>query len=136
MAEDDLPFSIHVVGERTQKTWSGDFRARRFLTHRQRLIKDKLYREYMGPNPAEAEVATHQTSLILSETAVGVSKAPQWWTDEGNGQDLVDENVIVKVWEEMRKIQVAAVKHLEKKGEEAKAELKQIAEGQLPVTAT
>ncbi len=136
MAEDDLPFSIHVIGERTLKTYTGDFRARRFLTHRQRLQKDRLYRDNMGTNSAEAEFISHQTALIFSETFVGLSVKPQWWTDAGMGLDLVDENVIVKVWEEMRKIQGEAVKHLEKKGEDAQEELKKVADGTLPVTAT
>ncbi len=127
-AEDDLPFTINIVGEHTQQTWKGEFRARRFLTHRQRLAKDKLYREFMGNNPENAEFVSHQTSLILAECAVGLSKVAQFWSESNGGQDLVDENIIVKVWEEMRKIQGDAVKHLEKKGDEAKEELKKVAD--------
>lgn len=133
MSEDDVAFNIHVIGERTQKTYTGEFRARRFLTHRQRIQKDRIYRENMGPNPGDAEFLVHQTALLFSDTFVGLSVKPQWWTDAGMGLDLVDENVLVQVWEEMRKIQGEATKHLNNKAEEAKEELKKVADGTLPV---
>ena len=117
---EDAPFEIHVMGERTKKLWSGQFRCLRFLTHRQMLQRDRLIREFLAGDNAE-QTAERYRATALADCAVSITKAPQFWTDSGNGLDLVDESSLVEVWKAIQKIQNDAAKENELTDEEKKA---------------
>lgn len=105
--QDDAQFDIHVIGSKTKETYKGTFRASRFLSHRQMLARDRLMREYLGPN-AESS-AERARAQALADCQVSLTKTPKFWSEYGNGMDLVDDNVLVEVWKGIQKIQEDAV---------------------------
>lgn len=38
---------LHEQGETTGKLWAGTFRCMKYMTHRQKLARDKLIRDYL-----------------------------------------------------------------------------------------
>jgi hypothetical protein len=117
---EDAPFTIHVVGDRTKKLYPGEFRVVRFLTHRQMLNRDRLIREFLGGTNPEIS-AERARATALADCAVSITKAPTFWTEAGNGLDLVDENVLLEVWRGVQKIQADASGETEMTAEEKDA---------------
>lgn len=123
---EDVPFKIHVIGERTKKLWSGEFRAQRFLSHRQLLARDRLIREYLGDASPDT-TAERGRATALADCMVALTKVPNFWSEYGNGMDLVDENVLIEVWNGLQKVQNDALQEASLTDEEKKA-LKEDAE--------
>jgi hypothetical protein len=51
---------MHVVGEtlhRRDLTWTGEFRAKKRLSHRDQLLKDQVRRELLGGQPERPPTA-------------------------------------------------------------------------------
>ncbi len=117
---DDAPFTIHVTGDRTRKLWHGEFRAVRYLTHRQMLQRDRLIREFLGGSNPDATSERYRATA-LADCAVSITKAPQFWQEAGGGLDLVDENTLLEVWKGIQKVQQDAIKEAELTVEEKEA---------------
>lgn len=124
----DGAFTLHVVGETTERTWAGEFRAKRRLSHRDHLRKDQVRRELLGGQPGVATERALSTAMILSELAVRLTKTPEWWAEEGNGLDLDDDNVIGTVYNEALKIEAEAAESKKKKAEKIQADMRKEAE--------
>lgn len=101
---EDAPFSIHVIGDRTKKLWTGEFRAVRYLSHRQMLQRDRLIREFLGGTNPDITSERYRATA-LADCAVSMTKSPQFWQEAAGGLDLVDENVLIEVWKGVQKIQ-------------------------------
>lgn len=124
MADNDAPFSISVIGDSTDEKWVGDFRAKKRLSHRDHLRKDQIRRELLGSAPGTPTDRALSTAMILSELAVRLTKAPKWWTEAAEGQDLQDDNVIGAAFDEAMRIEREAVEAKKKKAAEAQEELR------------
>ena len=97
-------FKIHITGNKTKSTWTGEFTARKYLTHRQMLEKDRLYREFLGP--VSPDMSRQQGRAdALATLAVSLVKFPPFWKDSNNGLDLVDDNVLGELWDKVFAIQ-------------------------------
>lgn len=116
-AVNEVPFSIHEVGDVTEKTYTGEFRAKVRLSHRDQLRKDQVRREILGGQPGVPGDRALTTSMILSELAVRLTSVPEWWTDSAGGLDLEDDNVIGKVYDAAMKVEGDAVEAKKKKAE-------------------
>ncbi len=97
-------FKIHIIGNKTKSTWTGEFHARKFLSHRQMLEKDRLFRELLGPVTPD-QSRQQGRAEALSTLSVSLVKFPPFWKDSGGGMDLVDENVLTAVWDKVLEIQ-------------------------------
>lgn len=124
----DGPFTLHEVGETTDKTYTGEFRAKKRLSHRDHLRKDQVRRELLGGQPGVPTERALSTAMILSELAVRLTKTPDWWVDAGNGIDLEDDNVIGVVYNEALKIEADAIEAKKKKAEKVQEGLRKAAE--------
>lgn len=124
----DAPFTIHETGDYTDQTWSGEFRAKKRLSHRDQLRKDQIRRELLGGQPGTATDRALSTAMILSELAVRLTKSPAWWTEAGNGIDLEDDNVIGRVYDEALKVERDAAEEKKKKAEKIQEAMRAEAE--------
>lgn len=97
-------FTVSVVGESTGTTYFGDFVLIRHLSSRQHFLQDQLYKQYLGENPQFSSPFARDRAEILSEINAYCAKFPEFWSKDGNGVDIVDNNVIVEVYKEMQKI--------------------------------
>jgi len=122
-------FTIHVKGESTGETWDGAFKAKPKLTHRDSLRRDQWRRELIGSGlGVDAGSRAANIAEIFSKVWVHLVEAPKWWTDNGNGLDLIDEAPAVAVYENIIRIEKEAYEALAKEAEAAKAELQKTAE--------
>lgn len=124
----DGSFTLHTVGETTEKTYAGEFRAKKRLSHRDHLRKDQVRRELLGGQAGVATERALSTAMILSELAVRLTKTPEWWTEAGNGLDLEDDNVIGTVYNEAVKIETEAAEAKKKRAEAIQRSLREEAE--------
>lgn len=99
-------FSVHVVGDKTAKTYKDDFVTTQILSHRQQLLSDRLLREYLGgEKPADASPEAKERAGYLADINAALVGVPQFWKASGMGLDLLDDNVIVEVWNKVVSIQ-------------------------------
>lgn len=114
-------FSVHVVGDKTDKTFKDNFVTTKILSHRQRLMRGELERQYIGPtNPQHADDDDRKRAEILATiNSALLTPVPQFWRDSGMGLDLLDDNVVLEVWAGVLKVQADAAEAVEKKSEAA-----------------
>lgn len=120
----DQAFTVSVVGETSGETFRGEFRAVKFLTHRQQLLLDQKRRELLGGVPEQAGVRAKNQAEIFAQLYVRLSDAPRWWLESGSGMDLIDDNVMVEVFQGAMKVEEEALTEMKKKAEAAKEQLK------------
>lgn len=114
-----VPFDLDVVGESTESTFKGAFRAKVRLSFREQLRMDQIRRELLGPDPAgNASPDAAAFAIALAELSVRIVEAPEWWKEAKGGLDLEDENVLLEVWE---KVKAILKEEADKKAEAAKA---------------
>lgn len=122
--EDTETFSIHVVGSETGKTWSGEFKTRKFLSHRLKLDRDAKIRNYLGDtNPGlsmQIELAAK-----LADCQVSLTVFPDWWKDAGFGLDLADANLLDTIQGHVTRVQREAVEAVRKRAADAAEKLKE-----------
>lgn len=116
-------FSINVQGETTQTNWIGDFSAKIRLSHADEMQRDRLRKDFLGPNPEDSSPRAKDQAEVFSQLAVRIVKAPLWWKESRGGLELSDDNVIAKVYEEALRIEREALEELQKKAKEAQEAL-------------
>lgn len=121
---DDVPFSFHETGENSEKTWNGDFRAKKRLSFRDHLRKDQVRRELLGSMGGGSTERALSIAMVLSELAVRLTKVPEWWVEKGNGIDLEDDNIIGLLYDECVKIENAAKQEKLDRAEKAQAKMR------------
>jgi hypothetical protein len=124
----DTPFTLHVVGETSDQTWTGEFRAKKWLSHRDQLGKDQIRRELLGGQPGVAGDRAITTATMLSELRVRLTKFPEWWATTGFGIDMADDNVIYQLYQDALKIEDEAMEAKKAKAEKVQAQLRAEAE--------
>lgn len=116
-------FTIDVIGETTEKSWKGIFKTKLRLSHRDQLRQDELRRDLLGKSPEAASPRAINQAEIFSMVLTHLIETPQWWTMNGNGLDLEDDNVVAEVYGKILEAKVEAAKKLKGEAEAAKAEL-------------
>lgn len=119
-------FSVSVVGDKTGETYKADFVTTQILSHRQQLLSDRLFREYLGgENPSFADVDSKERARILSDiNAALVMPIPQFWREKGMGLDLLDDNIITDVWANVLRVQSERAKEIADKAKKDAERLK------------
>lgn len=136
LADTGESFSISEVGSETHKTWAGDFRVKVRLSWRDQLQQDQIRRELIGKDPEHASQDAIAMALIVSELQVRVIDGPEWWRDTRGGLDFYDDNVILKIYEECKRVVAGTVEQVAKEKEADVAVLKEIKKAQDEVMNT
>lgn len=118
-----VQFEISIVGEETLETFIGKFRAKEKYSWQDQLSVDRYRRELLGANMSEATLDVYKRATIIAELAAYITEAPDFWKQSRGGLDLVDDNVVSKVYEEVVNIREKWVKAQQERGEKAKAAL-------------
>lgn len=119
MANLPQEFSVDVVGELTGEAFKGVFKAKPRLTHNDRLLRDQIRRDLLGPKPEEASAEAKNIAFVLSKIWVHLTEVPSWWKDSRNGRDLEDEVPVAAVFEAIEKLELESLAAVQKKGEKA-----------------
>jgi len=122
------PISIHLQGDKTNETFTGTFHVLERLSHRLELLKDRKYRELLGSDLQNASEDNKLRAEILAELTVAFTVVPDWFKDSGWGMDLVDNNILVKIYEEILKARKDVMDELQIQAGEATLELKKVVE--------
>ncbi len=115
-------FTVTITGDVTNEKWSGAFKVKTRFSHRDALIKDQLYRDFIGKQPGEPSALARDLATIFSELGIRVVDAPSWWLS--NGIDLEDTNVILEVYTKAMEAEKAAKEELKDKAEKSAEALK------------
>ena len=116
-------FEVHIVGDETGEVFPGKFWAKEKLSQADILAIDARRRELLGPNSAEAPLDIYNRATILAELAYRITGAPDWWKVSFNGLNLVDDNVVMEVYEKAKKVREDWLAAQKEKGEKARAAL-------------
>lgn len=124
--ETTAPFNVDCVGDLTGTSYVGTFRAKKLLSHADRLRQDARRRELLGTaRPDEASDYAKTASEAFSQLEVRLTDAPQFWKDNGMGLSLVDENIVIEVYKGAVKVESDAIDELKNKGKKAAENLQQ-----------
>lgn len=115
--------TIKVLGTFTGQEWAGEFEFYSVLTHRQQLEKDRLRREFLGAFSEAVDKNTFGRANAFADLKVRVISAPSWWENSGGGLDLIDDEVLLAVFEAILKTENEFVAERMKKVAEAKRDL-------------
>lgn len=121
-------FVISVDGETTGVNHTGKFIAKKRLNFNDQLARDNQRRLMLGAAPGEPTPRAASMATIFSELYVRLIEAPSWWVDADEGRELEDENIVVKVYEKVLKVEADAREEVAKKAAEAKGELTGVTE--------
>lgn len=123
MAINEVSFTVSVNGEVTGEKFYGTFKCKTRLSHRDMLTIDKIRRELLGTNAEEASPDARAFAAAIAQLSVRLTSAPAWWTDNGNGMDLSDEEVVAAVLSEAIKAETDARASVIKKAQDAEKDL-------------
>lgn len=120
---DAVSFSVDIIGDFTGDKWVGQFKAKPRLSYRDQLKEDQIRRELLGKDPDQASAEAKNYSRLFAGLTVRLVDAPKWWAEYNDGLDLLDDNLIVDIYEKTMAIAKAAATATISKGEEAKTDL-------------
>ncbi len=131
----EAEFAVNETGEFTGNQYPGTFKIKLRLSHRDRLRLDQMRRELLGPSPDGQPplIEAANTAEIFSYLWTRIISAPSWWVNAGNGIDLEDNKVVSVVYAKTVEKVNEAIEALNKKGDEAKEDLKKV--GQTEISA-
>jgi hypothetical protein len=103
-------FKISVKGTESGRTFEGEF------TYRRPRIKEQLeadkWRNKMAGDAKEEGTSFLYT--ILSMLRFNIVQAPEWWDGSDKGMELYDLNVILAIYEEIKKFETKWREEIEK----------------------
>jgi len=121
LPKNERSFSIKVDGDTSQETFEGQFTAKCILNitekHSKELEKTRLMADYANPSPKLAGIAE-----ILSSIRTKLVKWPDWWANLDYGAKIIDENVVVSIYDEIQQLESDWKSEVRKKVDETKAE--------------
>jgi len=110
--------TVDITGSETGEKYAGVFVFRELPTFRERMAASKIRNDITGPN-ASMNSAEWARAEISAQLQVRVIKAPKWWEQSDGGLDLVDENVVVEIFNAAMKTENDARERLRKAGAES-----------------
>lgn len=121
LPKQEKTIEIDLVGETTGERYKGEFVVRTVLSmagkHALELEKTRLMADYANPSGGLAGIST-----ILANIRAKTIKAPTWWTDLGDGSDVLDENITLEIYDKILNAENEWRQAIAKKAEEAEKE--------------
>ena len=124
----EAKFSISLVGDVTGTTWSGAFKMKLRLSHREQLKRDEYRRSLLGADPDHASPRALSTAECFSEITAHLVEMPKWWILLDNGMDLEDDNVVAEIYNNVIKELVNYRKLVSDRSDKGKVDLKKISD--------
>jgi hypothetical protein len=114
-------FTLEIVGEESGILYKGEFTVRSILSmsgkHSLELEKTRMMADFANPSRGLAGI-----SISLATIRVKLIKAPDWWYELGDGADILDENVIIELYDRTVLIENEWRNSVAKQAEESKKE--------------
>jgi len=90
-------FTINVVGDTTKQNWTGEFTTVCMPNLRQKS-EAAIMEAQLGRDLVTLDQNTILYHRMVAQLAQRLISAPEWWASSGNGQDLLDANVVFEVF--------------------------------------
>lgn len=114
-------FEVHVdKGDVTGESWHGTFSAKAVLSFAELMRRDKIKREFIGPQAEAADPEVIAYATMLADLSVRLVEVPTWW----QGSNHSDTNLLMAIWKEVSRIAAEHAKAIEQKGKDLQAKLK------------
>lgn len=97
--KDKLDIYVDVTGNETGKRFEGKFVVKTKISNREALKEDEVRRGVLGQNPQHAGEYAWGIATAIAWLAVRLTESPTWWKESGGGVDLLDDNVLMDVYE-------------------------------------
>lgn len=127
LPKNEKTFAIDILGEDTGLKYQGEFTVRCVLNmagkHQLELEKTRLMADYANPSRGLAGIA-----ISLATIRARIVKAPDWWEETDFGAEIIDENVILELYDRCVSAENDWRNSVKKKSEEAKEELEKAEE--------
>lgn len=126
MLYDSLPkneetFEFKEVGDTTGHVYEGKFTVMCVLNmagkHSLELEKTRLMADYANPSRGLAGIA-----ISLATVRAKILDAPSWWDNSDGGSLIIDENVVLALYDKCNQVEANWRKQLREQAETAKAE--------------
>ena len=116
LPDNKYTFTIKSTGDVTKQVFEGEFSSRVMLTVGEKRLLEAEKARYTTDlkNPTESLIAY---SNVLAELKVRIIDAPIWWKESSNGEALMDENVLLDVFNQMSEGDIEWMDQLNKKVE-------------------
>lgn len=120
LPKNERTFSIKIEGDTSSETFEGQFTTKCVLNmaekHGKELEKTRLMADYANPSGTLSGIAE-----ILSTVRAKLTKWPDWWANLDYGSGILDENVIIKIYDETLALEREWRAEIRKKSDEAKS---------------
>jgi hypothetical protein len=124
-------FTIDVTGELSGETFKGKFTTKLRLSHRDQMFADRERRRLLGDTPEYATARCHNQAEVFSRLMAHLVDSPSWWREADHGLDLVDDDVVAKVYAEIQNAISREDDDKLKKVEEAQKDLEKIGDSEV-----
>lgn len=117
LPKNERTFSIKLDGDTSGEKYEGQFTTKCVLTmsekHGKELEKTRLLADYANPSPSLAGIAE-----ILSTLRSKLTHWPDWWANLDHGSKVLDENVVIAIYDEVQGLERDWRAEVRKKNEE------------------
>jgi hypothetical protein len=128
LPKNERTFSISADGDTSGERFEGQFVTKCVLSmaekHSKELEKTRLLADYANPSHALAGIAE-----ILSTLRIKLVKWPDWWANLDYGSKILDENIVVTIYDEVQTLEQQWKAEIRKMAEDKKVENKDTPRG-------
>lgn len=100
LPKNEAAFDFNVTGSTTDKKYEGQFTVVCILNmarkHQLEIEKTRLMADFSNPTETLFGLAT-----ILANLRVRIVDSPEWWKQSGGGMNLMDEDVLVALYDKV-----------------------------------
>lgn len=98
LPSNERTLSFSCVGQSTKNKYEGEFSFKCKLTMSEKyqleVEKSRMLSDVKNPTPGLENIIA-----IASALKMRIKKAPQWWSESANGMNLLDDNVLLDVYD-------------------------------------
>jgi hypothetical protein len=98
LPKNERSFTVEAVGDTSGHKYEGIFTVKCVLSmqdkHRLELEKTRLLSDFMNPTSQLQAIA-----VIMANVRARVIQSPEWWRQSDFGNKILDENVIVAIYD-------------------------------------
>lgn len=134
LPKNDRTFYVDVEGADTGQKYEGTFTVRCLLDmggrHAEELEKTRLLADYANPSNGLYGIA-----ITLSKLRARIIDGPEWWKQSAGGTSILDENVILHLYDECLRLEQEWRADLKKQADKAAKAPEKPEEEKPPVAA-
>ncbi len=120
LPKNEKTFEVDVLGTDTGVQYQGQFTVKCILNmadrHSMEMEKTRLMADYANPSGGLAGIA-----ITLATLRTKVIKGPPWWENSDGGINIMDENVIIAVYDQCSQAESEWRKSLKETSEKAQS---------------